>query len=85
VNPVAAIEVRAWGERVGAVARDPRLGYYAFQYAPAWKRTGIELAPLTLPLDGPDVVIFLLICRNSRSTAFLVSSPMHFLTPSATP
>jgi serine/threonine-protein kinase HipA len=58
VNPVAAIEVRAWGERVGAVARDPRLGYYAFQYAPAWKRTGIELAPLTLPLDGPDVVIF---------------------------
>jgi serine/threonine-protein kinase HipA len=58
VNPVAAIEVRAWGERVGAVARDPRLGYYAFEYAPAWKRTGIELAPLTLPLDGPDVVIF---------------------------
>jgi serine/threonine-protein kinase HipA len=58
VNPVAAIEVRAWGQRVGAVALDPRLGYYAFQYAPAWKRTGIELAPLTLPLDGPDIVIF---------------------------
>ena len=58
MNPVAAIEVRAWGQRVGAVALDPRLGYYAFQYAPAWKRTGIELAPLTLPLDGPDVVLF---------------------------
>jgi serine/threonine-protein kinase HipA len=58
VNPVAAIEVRAWGERVGAVARDPRLGYYAFQYAPAWKRTGIELASLTIPLNGPDIVIF---------------------------
>jgi serine/threonine-protein kinase HipA len=58
VNPVAAIEVRAWGERVGAVARDPRLGYYAFQYAPTWKRTGIELAPLTIPLNGPDIVIF---------------------------
>jgi serine/threonine-protein kinase HipA len=58
VNPVAAIEVRAWGERVGAVARDPRLGYYAFQYAPAWKRTGVELAPLTIPLNGPDIVIF---------------------------
>jgi serine/threonine-protein kinase HipA len=43
---------------VGAVARDPRLGYYAFQYAPAWKRTGIELAPLTIPLNGPDIVIF---------------------------
>ena len=58
MNSVAAVEVRAWGERVGAVALDPRLGYYAFQYAPAWKRSGIELAPLTLPLDGPDVVIF---------------------------
>jgi len=58
VKSVAAIEVRAWDERVGAVALDPRLGYYAFQYAPAWKRTGIELAPLTLPLDGPDVFIF---------------------------
>ena len=58
MNPVAAIEVRAWGDRVGAVARDPRLGYYAFQYAPTWKRTGIELAPLTIPLSGPDIVIF---------------------------
>ena len=58
MNPVGAIEVRAWGQRVGAVALDPRLGYYAFQYAPSWKRTGIELAPLTLPLDGPDVVLF---------------------------
>ncbi len=58
MNPIAAIEVRAWGQRVGAIALDPRLGYYAFQYAPAWKRTGIELAPLTLPLDGPDVVLF---------------------------
>ena len=50
--------VRAWGERVGAVARDPRLGYYAFQYAPAWKRSGIEFSPLTIPLNGPDIVIF---------------------------
>lgn len=58
MNPVAAIEVRAWGERVGAVALDPRLGVYAFQYAPGWKRTGIELAPLTLPLNGPDIFIF---------------------------
>lgn len=47
-----------WGQRVGAVALDPRLGFYAFQYAPAWKRTGIELGPLTMPLDGPDVFIF---------------------------
>jgi serine/threonine-protein kinase HipA len=45
------IEVVAWGRRVGAVAPDPRLGCYAFAYDQAWRRAGIELAPLTLPLD----------------------------------
>jgi serine/threonine-protein kinase HipA len=58
VKPVAAVEVRIWGERVGAVALDPRLGYYAFAYAPEWRRSGVELSPLTVPLDGPEVVIF---------------------------
>jgi len=47
---VEAIEVRIWGQRVGAVALDPKLGYYAFEYAPAFVRSGIELAPLTMPL-----------------------------------
>ncbi len=45
------IEVRIWGQRVGAVAPDPRLGCYVFAYDPAWRRNRIELAPLTLPLD----------------------------------
>ncbi len=45
------IEVRIWGHRVGAVAPDPRLGCHVFAYEPAWRRTGIELAPLTMPLD----------------------------------
>lgn len=47
---VAVIEVRVWGQRVGAAALDDRLGYYVFAYEPAWRRNGIELAPLTLPL-----------------------------------
>ncbi|HEY7403846.1 MAG TPA: type II toxin-antitoxin system HipA family toxin [Candidatus Angelobacter sp.] len=51
---VRAIEVRVWDQRVGAVALDPRLGYYVFAYAPEWQRTGIELAPLTMPLDDPQ-------------------------------
>lgn len=49
-KPVDAIEVRIWGQRVGAVELDPKLGYYAFEYAPAFVRSGIELAPLTMPL-----------------------------------
>ena len=48
---VPVIEVRIWGQSVGAVALDQRLGYYAFAYEPAWRRTGIVLAPLTLLLD----------------------------------
>lgn len=53
-RPVGAtvIEVRAWGQRVGAVALDPRQGCYAFAYAPEWLKTGIELAPRTMPVAG---------------------------------
>ncbi|HEX9138678.1 MAG TPA: type II toxin-antitoxin system HipA family toxin [Steroidobacteraceae bacterium] len=51
-RPVTTVEVRIWGQRVGAVARDPRLGFYAFEYAPAFVQTGIELAPLAMPLRG---------------------------------
>jgi serine/threonine-protein kinase HipA len=45
------IEVRIWGKRVGAVAPDPTLGCYVFAYEPAWRREGVELAPLTMPLE----------------------------------
>lgn len=51
MKDVQVIEVRIWGRRVGAVALDPRLGYYAFAYEPAWRRVGTQLAPLTLPMD----------------------------------
>jgi serine/threonine-protein kinase HipA len=49
-KPVHAIEVRIWGKTVGAVALDPKLGYYAFEYDPGFVVSGIELAPLTMPL-----------------------------------
>lgn len=42
--------VSAWGKLVGAVAREPTKNYYAFQYDPAWVKTGIELAPIYMPL-----------------------------------
>jgi serine/threonine-protein kinase HipA len=59
VKATQVIEVRAWGERVGAVALDPRLGYYAFAFVPEWRRTGTDLAPLTMPLPAQqEVFIF---------------------------
>lgn len=47
---VDVVEVKAWGKRVGAVAREPTKNYYAFKYDPAWVKSGIELAPIYMPL-----------------------------------
>lgn len=47
---VGAISVHLWGQQVGAVALDPGSGYYAFEFAPAFRRRGIDLAPLQLPV-----------------------------------
>ena len=46
-----AIEVRLWDQRVGAVALEPSLGVYAFEYEPSFIRSGLELAPLHMPLS----------------------------------
>lgn len=58
-TPVSVVEVRIWGKAVGAVALDPTLGYYAFEYQPAFIRSGIDLAPLTMPLAaGSEPFVF---------------------------
>ncbi len=49
-QPTDVIEVLAWGRRVGAVALDPDTGWYAFAYTKEWVDSGIELAPLHMPL-----------------------------------
>lgn len=56
---VPVIEVLIWGARVGAIAPDPTLGVYAFEYEPAWRRRAIELAPVMMPLaDRRDTFVF---------------------------
>lgn len=60
------IEVRIWDQRVGAVAPDPQAGCHVFEYDPAWRRRGIELAPLTMPTDATDpVFLFPALPRHS--------------------
>lgn len=49
-NPVTVIEVRLWGQLVGAVALDPAFDYYAFEYSPSFMKSGIEPAPITMPV-----------------------------------
>ncbi len=51
-EPVDVVEARCWGARVGAIARDPRSGFYAFEYEPRWARAGVELAPIYMPTSA---------------------------------
>lgn len=51
-EPVDAIEVYAWGRQVGALAKGPTSAVYTFAYTPSWRRTGVELDPLNMPLSN---------------------------------
>ncbi|WP_303908085.1 type II toxin-antitoxin system HipA family toxin [Thiohalomonas denitrificans] len=42
--------VHLWGDRVGAVAWDPEREVGAFEYDPDFLRSGLEIAPLQMPL-----------------------------------
>ena len=57
---VTVVEVKIWGFQVGAVTLDPSTGYYAFEYAPTWRKRGIELAPLTMPISQSSYIFPLL-------------------------
>ena len=44
-------EVRMWGRQIGAVSVDGPGRVAAFEYTDAFARSGIEVAPLTMPLS----------------------------------
>lgn len=43
-------EVRLWQQRVGALMYDPATQLALFEYAPEWLASGVEIAPLRMPL-----------------------------------
>lgn len=43
-------EVRLWGRTIGAVSLEPGERTAVFQYEPEFSRSGIQVAPLTMPL-----------------------------------
>ena len=49
---VTVAEVRLWGTRVGAVQWDGDRGVASYEYDPAFLASGIELAPLMMPLGS---------------------------------
>ena len=50
-------EVKLWGRTIGAVSLEDGGSYAAFQYDPAFARSGIEVSPITMPL-GNRVYVF---------------------------
>jgi len=44
-------EVQLWGRTIGAVSLEEGNGYAAFQYDPAFAQSGIEVSPITMPLN----------------------------------
>jgi serine/threonine-protein kinase HipA len=57
-------KVQLWGRRIGAVSLGDRRDVAAFQYDPAFARSGIEISPLTMPL-AEQVYEFPALSRNT--------------------
>ena len=50
VEGISEALVRLWGQTVGAVAWDHDRGYAAFEFDPRFVRSGLDIAPLQMPL-----------------------------------
>ena len=60
-------EVFLWGSPIGAVSLRDGDGTASFEYDPAFARSGIEVAPLAMPLAGPRIFRFPALSRQSFS------------------
>jgi serine/threonine-protein kinase HipA len=45
-------EVKLWGRTIGAVSLEDNTNIAAFQYTPAFAKSGIEVSPVTMPLSN---------------------------------
>jgi serine/threonine-protein kinase HipA len=72
-----AVGVRIWGRDVGAVAADPALGAYVFEYEPAWRRRRIELSPFLMPVTGTQTrFVFPLIASSFQRLPGLLADAL---------
>lgn len=64
VKTVDVAEVRLWNRTIAAVYWDEAARVAAFEYTSAFQKSGIEVAPLTMPL-GPQVFRFPALAQTS--------------------
>lgn len=58
-------EVKLWGRTIGAVSLKRNETVAGFEYDPAFARSGIEIAPLTMPLAAGRAYAFSALARES--------------------
>ena len=80
---MTAAEVRLWGTKIGTVAFDEENGLGSFEYDPGFLPSGIEVAPIAMPLSR-RVYTFPELARQSFSMACPVCSPTVCRISSAT-
>ena len=49
------VEVKLWGKTVGLLSWDDKRGCSVFQFDKNFSQSGLNIAPLTAPLDSPYV------------------------------
>jgi serine/threonine-protein kinase HipA len=55
---VTLATIRLWGQPVGAVNWNPDRGLATFAYTPAFVQTGLDVAPLKMPLTGGATTVY---------------------------
>ena len=55
---VSVVNVYLWNKHIGAVALDPKWGYYVFEYVPEFASLGVEPAPLQMPVRQGGTFMF---------------------------
>ncbi len=63
-------EVKIWGELVGAVAWNEKIGLASFEYDSKFKKLNWELSPLKMPINTSKKVITFPELRKSKNTEF---------------
>lgn len=64
---IPIIQINLWGQTVGAMSWDPIRGYADFQFDTKFRKSGLDIAPIIMPLSKTPNVVSFPAHRNSNS------------------
>lgn len=68
MKEIPVIQIYLWNNLVGAMSWDDEMGYADFQFDEHFRRSGLDIAPLTMPLSRTRGVISF--PTNARTKCF---------------